>query len=268
MSEQQPQTRFTRGDRPLVAVADLHGHLDLFQRLLAQLDAEYGDRYLLVTLGDYIDNGSQIKELLDFLIDLRARRPERFFPILGNHDLACLRALGWPSGQPDMAWSRNWSARYWNPGGETPAHYGASSATDFARKFPTAHFEFLASLPWFRECEDFLFVHAGLTGDPLAAQRELLSQRQLLLGTKLDPQIREKRLSVATDHPFPGTVVSGHTQESRMRRLLGEAGRSTEFLRDCGCFAAPNRITLNSNVDSAQELHYVVLPERSFGVLR
>ena len=268
MNEQQPQTRFTRGDRPLVAVADLHGHLDLFQRLLARLDAQLGDRYLLVTLGDYVDNGSQIKQLLDFLIDLRARRPERFFPILGNHDLACLRALGWPSGQPDLDWFRNWSDRYWNPGGQTPDQYGASSAAEFTRQFPAAHLQFLASLPWFRECEDFLFVHAGLTGDPLATQRELLSKRELLPGLRLAPQIREKRLAVATDHPFPGTVVSGHTQGSRMRRLLGEAGRSTEFLRDCGCFAAPNRITLNSNVDSAGELHYVVLPERSFGMVR
>ena len=63
--------------RPTVAVADLHGHLQHFKRLLDRLDAELGD-YDLVTLGDYVDNGPDVPGLLDFLIALKAERGDRW----------------------------------------------------------------------------------------------------------------------------------------------------------------------------------------------
>jgi hypothetical protein len=43
---------------PLVAIGDLHGHLDLFERLLERIDLEVPDAQI-VTLGDYVDNGPQ-----------------------------------------------------------------------------------------------------------------------------------------------------------------------------------------------------------------
>jgi len=45
--------------RPVVAVANLHGHPKLLEALLALLDAELED-YVLVTLGDYVDNGPAV----------------------------------------------------------------------------------------------------------------------------------------------------------------------------------------------------------------
>jgi ADP-ribosylglycohydrolase len=86
---------------PLVVIGDLHGHLDLFERLLERIE-EFDPLARIVTLGDYVDNGPQIPALLDRLIELRAARPDRFFPILGNHDLALLRTLGWPGEEPDQ----------------------------------------------------------------------------------------------------------------------------------------------------------------------
>jgi len=41
-------------------------------------------------LGDDVDNGPSIPALLDRLIALQGECPERFVPILGNHDLALL----------------------------------------------------------------------------------------------------------------------------------------------------------------------------------
>lgn len=124
---------------PIVAIADLHGHHDLFLALVNCFDRLLGADYQLVTLGDYVDNGPQVPALLDALIALKADRPDRFFPILGNHDLACLRALGWSDGPPDDAWYGRWSARFMNPGGETPWQYGAHSATQLREKMPEPH---------------------------------------------------------------------------------------------------------------------------------
>jgi hypothetical protein len=263
-----PSTSFDRQGRTVVAVADTHGHLDLFQELLAKLDRELGNEYLLVTLGDYVDAGLQVRQFLDFLIDLKQRRPERFFPIMGNHDLACLRALGWQQTAPDPAWYAHWQGTYLSdvgPAGATPFQYGASSATQFQACFPQAHFDFLAGLPWFLECTGLFFVHAGLTSEPLEEQREMLRHRQLLPGLKLQPQIRENDMSVVTDHPFPGLVVSGHTKIWKMQ------SRRTDLpYLPCGCLNHERRITLHSAIEFDGALHYVIFPRfagHTFGVI-
>ena len=94
-----------------VAVADLHGHLGHFEALLAFLDRELGADYRLCTLGDYVDNGREIPALLDRLIALQQTRGERFVPIIGNHDLALLRALGWPGSLANPLWMQRWKER-------------------------------------------------------------------------------------------------------------------------------------------------------------
>jgi hypothetical protein len=125
--------------RPLVAVADLHGQRSLFDQLLARFDELLGDGYDLVTLGDYADNGPEVPELLDRLIELKASRPDRFFPVMGNHDLACLRAVGWEGGPPDQGWFERMRRRYWNRGLGTDTAYGARDASSVAGRMPKAH---------------------------------------------------------------------------------------------------------------------------------
>lgn len=230
---------------PLVVFGDLHGHLDLFERLLAHVDARY-PQARLVTLGDYVDNGPQIPALLDRLIALQAERPGRFFPILGNHDLALLRALGWPGDTPDGAWYDRWRRRYWNPGGETPAAYGARDLRGFERSFPLAHFRFLAALPWFYDDGEHFCVHAGLHPGPIGRQRAHLAAKTLPpepLG--LPDALRDKRLAQLHDPTWERVVVSAHTHL---------AGRSL--------FAAPRRVCVSATADVGEGLLAVVLPER------
>lgn len=259
METSGPATTFELLGRKVVAVADLHGHLTVFKKLLGELDKDLGHEYVLVTLGDYVDNGNEIRELLEFLIGLKEERGDRFFPVLGNHDLACLRALGWPTGKPDLVWFNRWASRYWNPGKGTPQQYGASSAIEFKEKFNNKHYTFLSNLPWFVECEGFFFVHAGLEKGPLAPQRELLRARKPLEGTDTQPQLRNKDLAVVNDHEFEGIVVSGHTKAHKM-------GSGNVTLSPYGNFADSKRITLNSNIEGTGVLNYVILPDRTFGI--
>lgn len=235
-----------------VAVADLHGHADAFHALLEHLDAALGDTYGLCTLGDYVDNGPQVPALLDTLIALRARRGARFAPILGNHDLALLRALGWPGSDPDEAWYRRWSSRYWDPRGETPRQYVSCrlppSAAAFAKALPPGHphREFLASLPWFHDTGDFLFVHAGMERGNLEPQRQTLAAKRLPADPLHVPsQLRDKALSCVGDPSWDRVVVSAHNKHLGAQRFVG-----------------PNRICLSGEVDATGVLHAVVLPER------
>ncbi len=238
-----------------VAVADLHGHLDHLRALLEHLDATLGGDYGLCTLGDYVDNGAQVPELLDALIELRAARGPRFAPILGNHDLAFLRALGWPGDEPDEVWFGRWSSRYWDPGLGTPRVYARArgepeprSAAEFARWFPEdhPHRRFLASLPWFHDTGELLFVHAGMAPGDLEPQRQLLAARQLPAErTHLPAQLRDKALSCVGDPGWDRLVVSAHN-----KRIGGPR------------FEGPNRICLSGELDATGVLHAVVLPDR------
>ena len=237
-----------------VAVADLHGQRAHLAALLDYLDGELGTHYRLCTLGDYVDNGQDIPGLLDDLIALQASRGDRFVPIIGNHDLALLRTLGWPGEAPNEAWYASWSGRYWNGGLGTPQVYAQHqkaglprSAKAFAALFPASHRAFLAGLPWYHDAGDYLFVHAGMKMGPLEPQLRDLAALTLPAGhTHLPDQIREKDLSKNADSTWNRVVVSAHNKHIGARHFEG-----------------PNRICLSGEVDSTGTLYAVVLaPQR------
>ncbi len=235
-------------ETPWLAVADLHGHRAHFNALLGWAEAEFGAQLHVCTLGDYVDNGREIPALLDDLIALRERLGERFVPILGNHDLALLRALGWPGAEPDEVWYQRWSRNYWNAGFGTPAAYGARTLTEFVARFPAHHRTFLESLPWLHDTGRWLFVHAGMEPGPLAPQCAALAAKILPAQHEwLPTQLRDKALSKTADAAWDRTVVSAHNKH------LGGAR-----------FEGPNRICLSGEVDATGILRAVVLPARTF----
>ncbi len=242
-----------------VAVADLHGHPDHLRALIRRLDQIHGDRWNLVTLGDYVDNGPDIPGLLDLLIELRAERKDRFVPIIGNHDLACLRALGWPGTAPDPVWYARWRSRYWNLGLGTAAAYGAHSAEDLATSMPAHHQAFLRSLPWFFDTGAHLFVHAGMQTGPLGPQRDRLARKLLPdVHEWLPPAIRDKDLCGSSDPSWDRVVVSGHTRNPARRS--GLSSHAPHVL-------TPNRICLSGEIDQTGRLFAVELPSRQIFVV-
>ena len=233
-------------DKALIAIADTHGHLDLLQKLLQKIDEEY-EQYDLVFMGDYCDNGPQIPELLDFLIEYT--KQENVHAILGNHDLACIRALGYPTQTPDPVWFSRWAGRYWDPGLGTPEAYGAYTPQDFKNKMPESHQDFLRSLPWILTFRDHVFVHSGMNKGSLIPQIQDLEHRILPQEHEhLPPQIRDKSLSNVNDPDWEMTVVSAHNKKPN-----GEYGKN---------FLDSKRVCIAADVDTTKCLRAVELLSR------
>lgn len=92
-----------RGRRPAVpagtrvyATGDVHGRIDLLERLLHQIEGELKDnkfeRVLLIFLGDLIDRGPSSREVLDRLSNLEIKGVDLIF-LTGNHEEMVLKIL-------------------------------------------------------------------------------------------------------------------------------------------------------------------------------
>lgn len=129
----------------LIAIGDIHGCFDQFRTMVEEnIHATKDDRIILI--GDYIDRGSQIREVIDYIINLQ----EKFFniiPLLGNHELMLLNAFN----KSDTA--------LWllNGGAGTLNSFGIKDPKELDDKY----IRFFKSLFWYYEFEKYLFVHAG-----------------------------------------------------------------------------------------------------------
>ncbi|MCJ8288357.1 MAG: metallophosphoesterase [Flavobacteriales bacterium] len=145
------------------AISDIHGEDFKFRKLLKLLRLKKTD--ILYLLGDYIDRGSQSKEVLDtiFLLlesgfDIRCIR--------GNHEQMLLDALSDSDVSSEVAWLKN--------GGDKTL---SSFSTSEISRIPDQYVDFLKSLPYYLDYENYLLVHAGIdmtTIDPLSETQALL----------------------------------------------------------------------------------------------
>jgi serine/threonine protein phosphatase 1 len=214
------------GGRRIYAIADIHGHLDLLERLLDLIaaDAETAPpaRPVLVFLGDYIDRGPQSRGVVDRL----ASGPPATGPLAeaewitlrGNHEDYLLRFLD--NTRVGPSW-------FCNGGMDTVRSYAGSAVhgneADMAAlqmallwAIPPVHQRFLSRLDVAHREGDYLFVHAGIRpGIPLESQdpHDLMWIRGIFL---------------ASDAPFGAMVVHGHsittTPDIRANRIGIDTG--------------------------------------------
>lgn len=186
-------------------IGDIHGRLDLLDRLLLLIESDVAARRkatnLIVFLGDLIDRGPDSSGVVERLRLYRPRFGRTMF-LAGNHEEVMLRVLG---GEAPLL--REWLKV---GGGECIQSYGVDPeivkrlppdrAIELLKKaVPEAHIEFLRSFVNTVSFGSYLFVHAGIRpGVPIDEQR----QSDLRW-------IKHPFLDDCTDHGF--TVVHGHT---------------------------------------------------------
>lgn len=225
-----------RGE-PILAVADLHGHVGHLDALLAW--AEGVGELRTVCVGDYCDNGPDMLGLVERLIG----RPD-IVAIAGNHDVMPVLAAGRPGEAPDPD-----SFDVWQGWGRTLAmDLGARDAASFAKKLPAHVRTWLADRPWVHETDRYCFVHAGMHPGSLRPQVDALREKRLPTdGFRLPAQVAMKQLAQVADPAWDRVVISGHTNHKGPHAFVG-----------------PNRICLSGEVDRSGTLYAVVLPARRF----
>jgi serine/threonine protein phosphatase 1 len=196
--------RVPDGER-VYAIGDIHGRLDLLNRLIDTIDADDAARgparTQLIFLGDLVDRGADSCGVVDRVKRLAADgRPVRV--LMGNHEEVFLKAA-----KGDRAAMR-FLARM---GGEsTVLSYGVSQADYdacdfgeladlFARRVPPDHVAFVESFENQVQVGDYVFVHAGIRPHVAMADQKGADLRW----------IRGDFLSYRGDHGV--MVVHGHT---------------------------------------------------------
>jgi serine/threonine protein phosphatase 1 len=179
------------GEASLVyAIGDIHGSLQKLRDLMTQCQRHADGRpATFVFLGDYIDRGPDSRGVIEALMDLQSRQPDRVVALKGNHEAVAVEIVDGET-EPEQ-WLRE--------GGVATLR---SYHVDHVRDLPDEHVAWLRSLPLFYDDGRRFFVHAGIDPEkPLAKQRD----HDLIW-------IREPFLSDARD--YGRLIVHGHTPET------------------------------------------------------
>ncbi|HYD25415.1 MAG TPA: metallophosphoesterase family protein [Croceibacterium sp.] len=201
-SDGAPAPALPAGQR-VYAVGDVHGRLDLFEALVAAIDADDAAaapaETTVILLGDLVDRGPDSAGVVALAREWQRRRTVRI--LAGNHEEMFLRSLS------DIEMFRHFLR---HGGRETALSYGIDRGS-FLRAtleeaqqlmraaVPEADIAFLEGFEDMIAMGDYLFVHAGIDPRvPLAEQK-----RHDLRW------IREPFLSHA--EPHGAVVVHGHT---------------------------------------------------------
>jgi serine/threonine protein phosphatase 1 len=175
-------------DYPIVAIADLHGQRRSLERLLTRLEAlPEWPHCALVFLGDFVDRGPDVCGTIDLVRELLHERPDRT-AVMGNHDMALVRAARLDDGPASPYWIDHYRENYDHELtfksylGRLPRHEDWEADLLLLREaIPVAHRRFLAGLPWLVEAPGHLFLHNGLSPEleqSAEEQVEALRQRR------------------------------------------------------------------------------------------
>jgi serine/threonine protein phosphatase 1 len=215
-----PAARGKAGARAY-AVGDVHGRLDLLERLLAMIEADIAarprKRNFVVFLGDLIDRGPASAGVIE---RLRTWRPDGVRPVFlaGNHEEVMLNVL---AGQEDIlpSWLKFGGAECLESYGmdvEALKRLDEKSAIAKIRAaVPPAHRDFLEGFGDTFRFGDYLFVHAGIRPGVAIEEQHVKDLRW----------IRQPFLGDAKEHGF--VVVHGHTICDRVEERPNRIGIDT-----------------------------------------
>jgi hypothetical protein len=264
----------------ILVITDLHGHVQGLKNAMHKGFEIACQKNLVIThvvlLGDYMDNGPKVPELLDMLISIQndKDRTYEFSPIMGNHDLMNLynMNLGYNFGiNPDRSsiddFNNEW-LHYFNEYSIkrfTPFQYNSSlknihyvesflgieASNTFKDKqyydvsIPSSHQEFLLNLPFYHKIGNYIFVHACLNATDIDTQLSFLDKRNTssIEFPHIPEQMKNKKRWNYI-HPSKHIVVSGHCK-----------------LPDRKDFVSEKRISFHSGSCNGDYVHCALLDE-------
>lgn len=192
-----------KGDYRLIAISDIHGHLDRFIALLNKVHYHPDEDYLVI-IGDFVEKGDQVLETIHYVMRL-AKYP-RCFVLAGNCEWALDAMLTIPELSKEIpTYLKRVSAngivrslyeKYYSDGHETQLGVQKGMAHRLHDEL-----RFIEDLPITLKFNDFIFVHAGLEDQD--------DYRHGRLSSYLEMQRFLER-----GHHYRQTVIVGHLPTS------------------------------------------------------
>lgn len=190
----------------LFAVGDIHGCFKQLQILIEdKICLKKEDQLILI--GDYIDRGTQSKEVIDFIIDLQ-NRGYNIVALLGNHEAMLLDAYFNES---------KFSLWIMNGGEETLSSFKIKNLKDLG----SVYLNFFKSLIYYHQSDQYLFVHAGFNDE-----KPFVDQYYMLWKSKK-----------SYEHPLliDKTIVHGHSPVSLSYLEESVLAKKQVLAVDTGC---------------------------------
>lgn len=197
-------TKRIKGDYRLIAIADIHGHLDRFKALLKKVNYDPNHDYLVI-IGDFVEKGDQTIDTIRFVRELE--RNPRCFVLIGNCEWAMTAILQTPelANQIQHYFAkipRNGAIRdyyhqlHLDDGHETML--GIQREIEFKLH---DDLQWMKHLPTTLKLNNFIFVHAGL---PYANNYK----------SGILPDYLEMPYFMNQGHPYKEMVIVGHMPSS------------------------------------------------------
>ena len=135
-------------------IGDIHGCIKTLKELIRQicLIHKHPELYFV---GDLIDRGPDSKAVIDYILELKNKRL-KINCVRGNHEEMLIHAYTYNQKITDSNWNFN--------GAENTIRSFNTTADlnkNVKNLIPKKYFQFLDSLPYFIELDDYIVVHAG-----------------------------------------------------------------------------------------------------------
>ena len=174
-------------------ISDVHGCLETLDTLVwQQIKLQPEDQ--LFFLGDYIDRGPASGGVIDFILELQAKGYP-VYPIRGNHEQTLLDDYDLHDGERFKIVMTKFK--------KTP------DLLDEFGGLRLRYLDFVKSLPYYIDTDDFYLVHAGFN---FAEPAPFEDWDSMLWIRKLPPGLSQLRLLEMMDSPK--RIVHGHTPSS------------------------------------------------------
>lgn len=156
-------------------IPDIHGCALTLKTLIEnQIKPNKNDH--LIFLGDYIDRGPDSKGVIDYIMDLQ-KNDYTVAALMGNHEDYCIKAFDEDKKQKRFLGFRSKSniQKEWEIFGgiQTLESFDAESPRDI----PVEYIDWMRTLDYYIEVDDFIIVHAGLNfkeDDPFTDKRAMI----------------------------------------------------------------------------------------------
>lgn len=161
-------------DEPICIVGDIHGQLDILQRLMRKLD-DIAPQARRVFVGDYIDRGPDSASVLKFLENTCRTMAKSPVCLLGNHEEMLLNFLKFPQ-EDGNRWIRHGGLQTMSSFGVTGLDENNDSATllnardTLLKALDPTLIAWLETLPRWWQTGNVAVVHAG--ADPTLPMSE------------------------------------------------------------------------------------------------